>query len=165
MEDQTIIHIDDLTAKCGHFCGNTCVNNGYGCTHPENEEFEISKIGVEDKRYADDDRILLLIFNLEMRAKYGNLNKFKSAIESSKEDLTYALEIKNRLAYCDKQLLAKYGFKIMHKCYSFSCPIAVRADYEDMKQFDSYLASGYENDPDSAVDADYMIVAKSVIES
>ena len=32
------IHLDDLVRVCGHFESETGVNNGYGCTHPEQEE-------------------------------------------------------------------------------------------------------------------------------
>lgn len=33
-----IIHIDEMTSICGYFTGETTVNNGYGCTHPDQEE-------------------------------------------------------------------------------------------------------------------------------
>lgn len=33
-----IMEINSLARKCGYFEGSTGVNNGYGCTHPKQEE-------------------------------------------------------------------------------------------------------------------------------
>lgn len=33
-------YFDFFVSKCKHFNGNTDANNGYGCTHPEQEENE-----------------------------------------------------------------------------------------------------------------------------
>ena len=42
-----IINIDEMSCICGYFNGNTNVNNGYGCDHPEQEEYEMA--------YVDED--------------------------------------------------------------------------------------------------------------
>ena len=36
-----IINIDEMSCICGYFTGATDANNGYGCNHPEQEDFEI----------------------------------------------------------------------------------------------------------------------------
>lgn len=36
-----IINIDELVCICGYFTSETDANNGYGCNHPEQEEFEM----------------------------------------------------------------------------------------------------------------------------
>jgi hypothetical protein len=41
-----ILHLNDLASFCGYFESETGINNGYGCTHPENEiqeEYEDGK--------------------------------------------------------------------------------------------------------------------------
>ena len=35
-----IVHIDDCMSICGYGTNQTNVNNGYGCLHPDNEEYE-----------------------------------------------------------------------------------------------------------------------------
>jgi hypothetical protein len=53
-----IINIDELTQICGYFTGATDANNGYGCNHPEQEEFEMlwmDNEGYTHRGYDDDD--------------------------------------------------------------------------------------------------------------
>lgn len=38
---QEVIHIDELADECGYSNSETEVNNGYGCDHPDQEEYEI----------------------------------------------------------------------------------------------------------------------------
>lgn len=35
-----IVHIDTLMHVCGYGTGQTDANNGYGCNHPGQEEYE-----------------------------------------------------------------------------------------------------------------------------
>lgn len=60
MKKRILIEIDELTKHCGHFVGDTNVNNGYGCNHPDNEDQE--KVTINDnpepfghKYEADED--------------------------------------------------------------------------------------------------------------
>lgn len=39
-EEFIAMDIDSLAVKCPYFTGLTDANNGYGCNHPEQEEFE-----------------------------------------------------------------------------------------------------------------------------
>lgn len=36
-----VVHIDELANVCGYFATQTDANNGYGCNHPDQEEFEM----------------------------------------------------------------------------------------------------------------------------
>jgi hypothetical protein len=36
-----IISLDELCDRCGYFTSETDANNGYGCNHPKQEEFEM----------------------------------------------------------------------------------------------------------------------------
>ena len=40
MKKRILIDLDELTKYCGHFVGDTNINNGYGCNHPDNEDQE-----------------------------------------------------------------------------------------------------------------------------
>ena len=35
-----VVHIDELADVCGYFATQTDANNGYGCNHPDQEEFK-----------------------------------------------------------------------------------------------------------------------------
>ena len=35
-----IVNIDELMSRCGYGTGETNVNGGYGCNHPEQEDYE-----------------------------------------------------------------------------------------------------------------------------
>ena len=35
-----VIHLDTLVRKCGYFDGQSPVNNGYGCNHPDVEDYD-----------------------------------------------------------------------------------------------------------------------------
>jgi hypothetical protein len=37
----TVMSIDEFADVCGYFTSETDANNGYGCNHPEQEEFEM----------------------------------------------------------------------------------------------------------------------------
>jgi hypothetical protein len=45
------------------------------------------------------------------------------------------------------------------KCYSFSCPIAYEADYEDLQKLDPDLAEEYKDDklPDGTIESDWVV--------
>jgi len=36
-----ILSLDELSGECGFFTSETDANNGYGCNHPNQEEYEI----------------------------------------------------------------------------------------------------------------------------
>lgn len=53
-----IINIDELACICGYFTGATEANNGYGCNHPEQEEYEMlwkDEDGYTYRGYEDDE--------------------------------------------------------------------------------------------------------------
>lgn len=53
----TTMHIDDFATECGYFNGATDANNGYGCNHPEQEEYEMLYLedGYTHRGYDYDD--------------------------------------------------------------------------------------------------------------
>lgn len=52
-----VMDIDELCDICGYFTGNTDANSGYGCNHPDNEEYEMlwkDEDGYTHRGYDDD---------------------------------------------------------------------------------------------------------------
>lgn len=122
-EPSRIIHLDNLTAICGFFNSDTCANNGYGCNHPQAEEFEYVKAN-DSYRYVKEEKVRMAL----LRQKFGSYHN----ILKNKQD---AWEWIQKAQFTDDELL-KINVKKQGKCYSFSCPIASEADLEDLKKYD-----------------------------
>lgn len=53
-----IMPVDDFMCECGYGTSKTDANNGYGCNHPDNEEYEMlwkDEDGYTHRGYEDDD--------------------------------------------------------------------------------------------------------------
>lgn len=79
-----ILHLNDLTSFCGYFESETGINNGYGCTHPENaiqEEYEDGKRGW-DKQYSELRLIQELVKDAIDIENNTPLGEFKITLEN-----------------------------------------------------------------------------------
>ena len=52
-----VMDINSLACVCGYFTGDTDANNGYGCNHPEQEQYEelYDDDGYTCRGFEDDD--------------------------------------------------------------------------------------------------------------
>ena len=53
-----IVELDSLMSVCGYGTSQTDANNGYGCNHPDQEEFEMlyeDKDGYTHRGYEEDE--------------------------------------------------------------------------------------------------------------
>ena len=133
-----LIQIDDLMAECGYsynYCPNNYkspdINNGYNCNHPDCEEFE----------YVKNDNIVDL--TKEIRKYVINM------ITGRKKRIRNKLIKKHwdtRNNYNDDYWIKKLGIIKVGKCYSWSCPIACKADLQDMKEIDMDLYNEYKDE-------------------
>lgn len=143
----SIIHLDRLVHLCGYFTSDTCVNNGYGCNHPDNGESEAVKSS-DAWYFVNSNKIMMAL----LRLKYGS---YINALENKEE----AGKWLSRAMY-NRDHLKSIGVDMQGKCYSFSCPVAHEADLQDMKILDKSL---YEEFKDEEYDptwmgAEYMVV-------
>ncbi|MCP4493146.1 MAG: hypothetical protein GY820_38480 [Gammaproteobacteria bacterium] len=138
-----IIHLDELTRYCGYFETETGVNNGYGCKHPDCADHAILN--------TDGYQVDISIKIMNHYNKY-NLKKIR--------------HLKKQVRLCRKALadpddwMKKHGYKWAGKCYTWSCPIAIEADLEDLKKWDTDLYNDWKNEPHdpSESGADLMVV-------
>ena len=140
--ERKIIHIDELIEICGHFYmdrKNWC-NNGYNCSHKDCEEQELF-----DKKgnVVDLDMLIMRYYQRFNLKKKRLLKKKTKEYRKKRNDTDYWIE--------------KFGLKLVGKCFSFSCPLANRADLEDMQELDKELAKEFTDD-NYVVDADYMVI-------
>ena len=94
MIDRELIQIDALIDKCGFaYSSDTNINNGYNCSEPDQEEFEM----IDNKKIG--------------------------------------------------------------KCYAWSCPLACKADLQDLKELDQILYDEYKNSADDqgCIDSDWVV--------
>lgn len=49
------VHIDTLAGVCGFHTSQTDANNGYGCNHPEQEEYEYCHEDKDGYMHRSDD--------------------------------------------------------------------------------------------------------------
>ena len=57
MANVEIMEIDEFMSECGYGTVQTDANNGYGCNHPDNEEYEMlwkDEDGYTHRGYEDD---------------------------------------------------------------------------------------------------------------
>jgi hypothetical protein len=124
-EHKTVaINLDSLCSKCGYFESDSGINNGYGCTNKHNDakvlfiKHKGEYITFNYDRYEDVILFIAqrltkrnIVCNRRLRKKF-----YKSAIKifDSQSDFN------------------KYGLKTFSKCFSFSCPIASEADFQDL---------------------------------
>lgn len=53
-----VVNIDELMSVCGYGTRETDANNGYGCNHPDQEDYEMlwkDKYGYTHRGYEEDD--------------------------------------------------------------------------------------------------------------
>ena len=128
---------------CGYFNGQTPVNNGYGCNHPHQEEWDLVRLEKNEQCYypkKDGDDLKRQILNIALRKKYGSYDKIIAATKT-KSGQNYVKKVREKLLY-DNDFLAQFNCKKQGRCYSFSCPLANECDLEDLKNHDTSL---YEN--------------------
>ena len=122
----TITTLNELCNDCGFFESETGVNNGYGCTHPENEEFSyLRKFHGELYRCDSDqyDVVAHIAINFTKRKINCNRRLAKKFLKKARKSL-------------NENSLKRVGFLKAGKCYSFSCPIAREVDFYDLKELD-----------------------------
>ncbi|WP_338813250.1 hypothetical protein V9L05_18080 [Bernardetia sp. Wsw4-3y2] len=154
-ENFKIVDINDLADICGFFNGETPVNNGYGCNHPDVEDSEIVRIVDGEEFRVGNEELRYKILKVALRKKYGSYQNIEKAL-ATEEGKLYAGKIRNELCY-DDSFIEKFGCKIIGKCYSFSCPIANRCDVQDLREYESDFLSDYE-DEEGDYRTDFMLV-------
>ena len=144
---EKLIHIDDLTRICGFSTGETSVNNGYGCKHPNCEESEIIKM---DDPYSrpDSEKFRWKLIKIALRKKYGPWSNIVLRLKDI-DGKEYLDKLRYDLLY-DDNFLKQFGCKRMGKCYCFSCPLGSEADSEDFKRFGE--------DPESMSEGEWLVV-------
>lgn len=153
-----VVDLDEFTRVCGHFNGNTPVNNHYGCDHKDCEEKEIVKIDKNGEHNRFPDRVEQKILWACLRKKYGSWKNIVKASET-KEGKEFINDIRHNKMY-DADFIAKFGYKLQGKCYSFSCPLASECDLQGLQEHDQELYEEWENeeyDP-SEMGANLMLV-------
>jgi hypothetical protein len=137
-----IIHLDAMIEICGHFYidrENWC-NNGYNCSHKDCEDQVLfDKNGNE----VDLDKLLWRYYQGFNLKKKRLLKKKRKEYLQKRNDTEYWVQ--------------RFDLKSVGRCFSFSCPLAHRADLEDMQEIDKELAIEFEDDM-AAMAADYMVV-------
>lgn len=103
--------INDFANYCGFFHGDTRVNNGYGCNHKDQEEWEWVKISPE-RRFVSRWKIRAVL----ARKKYGS---YADIMKNKKQAIEYLDK-----AIFDPEELKKINVRKQGKCYAFSCPLA-----------------------------------------
>ncbi|MFA5616545.1 MAG: hypothetical protein WDK95_06775 [Syntrophorhabdaceae bacterium] len=139
-----VIYLDDLVDICGYFNGNTIVNNGYGCNHPDCTEKEIVKIDKDGEEHYTKEYIENTITKIALRKKYGSYQNIKKALETE-EGLKYAKEIR-KVKIFDNDFLKDYNCKLQGSCYARSCPVAIECDLQDLKKYDKALYEEWKNE-------------------
>ena len=153
-----VVDLDEFTRVCGHFNGNTPVNNHYGCDHKDCEEKEIVKVDKNGEHNRFPDRVEQKILWACLRKKYGSWKNIVKASET-KEGKEFINDVRHNKMY-DADFIAKFGYKLQGKCYSFSCPLASECDLQDLQEYDQELYEEWENeeyDP-SEMGANLMLV-------
>lgn len=69
-----IMDIDELASICGYFTTKTDANGGYGCNHPDQEEYEMLYRDESGYTHRDDDR--------EPKVRQGKCYSFSCPIAS-----------------------------------------------------------------------------------
>jgi len=127
---------------CGHFYidrENWC-NNGYNCSHKECEDQVLfDKNGNE----VDLDKMIRQHYQKFSLKRKRMLKKKSKEYKQKRTDTDYWVQ--------------KFNLKYVGRCFSFSCPLAHRADLEDMQELDKELASQFDDDM-AAMDGDYLVV-------
>lgn len=137
-----IIHLDTMVKICGHFYidHNNWCNNGYNCSHAEcQDQVLFDKNGNE----VDLDKMIRQYYQRFNLKKKRLLKKKSKEYSKKRNDTNYWIK--------------KFNLKCVGRCFSFSCPLAHRADLEDMQELDKELASQFEDDM-AAIDGDYMVI-------
>lgn len=115
-------HIDAFMETCGYFEPNTHVNNGYGCRHPEADDFDY--VGLTDLHYFPDEKKIKLAI---LRQDHGSFERIGAALSTNsaatREQLYRDLQNPERLA--------RVGVAMMGKCMASGCPLACVMDEED----------------------------------
>ena len=137
-----IIHLDTMVEICGYFYTdnkNWC-NNGYNCSHKDCEDKVLFD---KNGNKVDLDKMI--------RKYYQQFNlKRKRVLKKKNKEYR---QKRNNTAYW----VEKFNLKYVGRCFSFSCPLANRADLQDMQELNKELANEFE-DNIAAMDGDYMVV-------
>lgn len=119
-------YITDLTTlskHCGHFESDTGVNNGYGCSHEHCEDRVLmQKLG--QYWYEVNDEAVRIVARTFTRKKVTSIRKAKKFLKKAR-----SLSDTQR----DAILNAK-GMYWKGRCFSFSCPFAHEADFQDIQE-------------------------------
>lgn len=117
-----ILPLNDLTRICGYFNHETEVNNHYGCDHPDCSDLEM--VSTKDGSRVNE---------VEIAGQVAKEYKipFNKAIQ---------------MIYDDKDLQREYKVRFQGCCYSYSCPLALEADYQDLLEHDPEWAEQYSED-------------------
>lgn len=151
-----VVPLDHLTQVCGYFNTDTICNNGYGCEHPDCDEYDLVKVHRGEERFKDNLEYQIKIAAL--RKAFGSVADIRQALET--EDGKDYYNGLDRLLH-DRGFVADFGCKIAGRCYSFSCPIAHQADLDDLKEYDQELYEEWKDEDHSPheMGADLMVVS------
>lgn len=139
-----VVGLDSFTRFCGHFNGDTPVNNYYGCDHKDCEEKEIVKVDKEGNHIRFPERIEQKILWFCLRKKYGSWQNIIKASETD-EGKKYINDIRYNKMH-DADFIAQFGCKLQGKCYSFSCPLASECDLQDLQEYDTELYNQWKDE-------------------
>lgn len=118
-----ITDLTTLTKHCGHFESDTGANNGYGCTHEHCEDKVLMKqFGMY--WYAVDDDPIKIVAKTFSRNKINSIRKAKKFIKKARG-----------MSEADRNsILNSKGMFWKGRCFSFSCPFAHEADFQDIEE-------------------------------
>jgi hypothetical protein len=151
-----VVPLDHLTQVCGYFNTDTICNNGYGCEHPDCDDYDLVKVHRGGEQYKDNIKYQIKI--AAMRKAFGSVADIKRALETDDGKAYY--EGLDRLLH-DRGFVAEFGCKIAGRCFSFSCPVAWQADLEDLKEYDQELYEQYKDEEygPHEIGADLMVIS------
>jgi len=137
---QELEHIDNLVRYCGYFTTETPVNNGYGCNHGDQEEYEY---------YIGKNTYIENIHNLRWYIA-DLLTKRKTKLNCNKR-FRKKMFLRADIIIVENNL-EEYGIKKYGKCYCFSCPLGYEADKEDFIKFGE--------DPETMTEVEWLVIDK-----
>lgn len=131
-----LIQIDDLMTECGYYydyCPNydsPNINNGYNCNHPDCEEFEyVKNDSIVDLTEEIRKHVINMIVGRKKRIRNKLIKKYWDTRNNN-----------------DDYWIKKLKIKTVGKCFTFSCPVAYKADLQDMKEIDTDLYNEYKDE-------------------
>lgn len=118
------INLDSLCSKCGYFESDSGINNGFGCTNKNNDAKVLCIKRKGEYMTFDYDRYEDVILFVAQRLTKRNILCNRRLRKKFQKTAIKKLD--------SQPNFNKYGLKTLSKCFSFSCPIASEADFQDL---------------------------------